>query len=92
VQCHYFQLDLKTDVTYQLPLRTPLDAIKSLALGAKATGMSRPFLNQVENNGINISGLNTICFCVKSSIFLASNIVIIDFMCSINDYSMQLKV
>lgn len=33
-------------------LRTPLDAIKSLALGAKATGMSRPFLNQVENNGI----------------------------------------
>lgn len=24
-------------------LRTPLDAIKSLALGAKATGMSRPF-------------------------------------------------
>ncbi len=33
-------------------LRTPLDSIKSLALGAKATGMSRPFLNQVENNGI----------------------------------------
>ena len=33
-------------------LRTPLDAIKSLALGATAVGMSRPFLNQVEHAGI----------------------------------------
>lgn len=33
-------------------LRTPLDAVKSLALGAKAVGMSRPFLNQVEQTGI----------------------------------------
>lgn len=33
-------------------LRTPLDAVKCLALGAKAVGMSRPFLNQVEQAGI----------------------------------------
>lgn len=33
-------------------LRTPLDALKSLALGAKAVGMSRTFLNQVEQSGI----------------------------------------
>ena len=33
-------------------VRTPLDVVKSLALGAKAVGMSRPFLNQVENGGI----------------------------------------
>ncbi|WP_257610779.1 alpha-hydroxy-acid oxidizing protein, partial [Oenococcus oeni] len=32
-------------------LRTPLDAVKCLALGAKAVGMSRPFLNQVEQAG-----------------------------------------
>ncbi|MDN8859455.1 type 2 isopentenyl-diphosphate Delta-isomerase, partial [Staphylococcus aureus] len=30
-------------------LRTPLDEIKSLSLGAKATGKSRPYLNQYEN-------------------------------------------
>lgn len=33
-------------------VRSPLDAVKSLALGAKAVGMSRPFLIQVEENGI----------------------------------------
>src|SRR5699024_7280214 len=33
-------------------VRTPLDAVKSIALGASAVGMSRPFLNQVENHGI----------------------------------------
>jgi len=33
-------------------VRNPLDAIKCLALGAEAVGMSRPFLEQVENNGI----------------------------------------
>ena len=33
-------------------VRTPLDAVKCLALGASAVGMSRPFLNQVENYGI----------------------------------------
>ena len=29
-----------------------LDVVKSLALGAKAVGMSRPFLNQVENGAL----------------------------------------
>ena len=33
-------------------VRSPLDAVKSLALGASAVGMSRPFLNQVEHYGI----------------------------------------
>ena len=33
-------------------VRSPLDAVKCLALGASAVGMSRPFLNQVENYGI----------------------------------------
>ena len=33
-------------------VRTPLDVVKSLALGAKAVGMSRPFLNQVENGAL----------------------------------------
>lgn len=33
-------------------VRNPLDAIKCLALGAEAVGMSRPFLEQVESNGI----------------------------------------
>lgn len=33
-------------------VRSPLDVIKCLALGASAVGMSRPFLNQVENYGI----------------------------------------
>ena len=29
-----------------------LDVVKSLALGAKVRGMSRPFLNQVENGAL----------------------------------------
>ncbi|MGN5882608.1 type 2 isopentenyl-diphosphate Delta-isomerase [Staphylococcus simulans] len=33
-------------------VRNPFDAIKCLALGADAVGMSRPFLEQVENNGV----------------------------------------
>lgn len=33
-------------------VRNPLDAVKCIALGADAVGMSRPFLEQVENNGI----------------------------------------
>ncbi|MCU5745242.1 type 2 isopentenyl-diphosphate Delta-isomerase [Staphylococcus sp. SQ8-PEA] len=33
-------------------VRSPLDVVKSLALGAKAVGMSRPFLNQVEEHGV----------------------------------------
>ena len=33
-------------------VRTPLDVVKSLALGAKVRGMSRPFLNQVENGAL----------------------------------------
>lgn len=33
-------------------VRNPLDAIKCVALGASAVGMSRPFLEQVEEKGI----------------------------------------
>lgn len=33
-------------------VRNPLDAIKCIALGASAVGMSRPFLEQVEEKGI----------------------------------------
>lgn len=33
-------------------VRSPLDVVKSLSLGAKAVGMSRPFLNHIENEGI----------------------------------------
>lgn len=45
-----YQKDM--DILASGGVRTPLDAIKCLALGASAVGMSRPFLNQVENYGI----------------------------------------
>ncbi|MDW4326244.1 type 2 isopentenyl-diphosphate Delta-isomerase [Staphylococcus saprophyticus] len=45
-----YQQDM--DILASGGLRTPLDAVKCLALGASAVGMSRPFLNQVENYGI----------------------------------------
>ena len=34
-------------------VRSPLDVVKSLVLGARAVGMSRPFLNQVEEHGVD---------------------------------------
>lgn len=45
-----YQKDM--DILASGGVRTPLDAVKCLALGASAVGMSRPFLNQVENYGI----------------------------------------
>lgn len=45
-----YQQDM--DILASGGVRTPLDAVKCLALGASAVGMSRPFLNQVENYGI----------------------------------------
>ncbi|MCD2506153.1 alpha-hydroxy-acid oxidizing protein, partial [Staphylococcus aureus] len=49
-------------------LRTPLAAITSLALGATATGMSRPFLNHVENNGI----AHTVAYVESSIVHMKS--------------------
>lgn len=45
-----YQQDM--DILASGGVRTPLDAVKCLALGASAVGMSRPFLNEVENYGI----------------------------------------
>ncbi|MFC1255588.1 type 2 isopentenyl-diphosphate Delta-isomerase [Staphylococcus xylosus] len=45
-----YQQDM--DILASGGVRTPLDAVKCLALGASAIGMSRPFLNHVENYGI----------------------------------------
>ena len=45
-----YQQDM--DILASGGVRTHLDAVKCLALGASAVGMSRPFLNQVENYGI----------------------------------------
>lgn len=45
-----YQRDM--DILASGGVRSPLDVIKCLALGASAVGMSRPFLNQVENYGI----------------------------------------
>ncbi|RMI83988.1 type 2 isopentenyl-diphosphate Delta-isomerase [Staphylococcus pseudoxylosus] len=45
-----YQQDM--DILASGGVRTPLDAVKCLALGASAVGMSRPFLNHVENYGI----------------------------------------
>ncbi|MDW4000108.1 type 2 isopentenyl-diphosphate Delta-isomerase [Staphylococcus saprophyticus] len=45
-----YQQDM--DILASGGVRTPLDAVKCLALGASAVGISRPFLNQVENYGI----------------------------------------
>lgn len=45
-----YQQDM--DILASGGVRTPLDAVKCLALGVSAVGMSRPFLNQVENYGI----------------------------------------
>ncbi|WP_436964924.1 type 2 isopentenyl-diphosphate Delta-isomerase [Staphylococcus xylosus] len=44
-----YQQDM--DILASGGVRTPLDAVKCLALGASAVGMSRPFLNHVENYG-----------------------------------------
>ncbi|MEB7385244.1 type 2 isopentenyl-diphosphate Delta-isomerase [Staphylococcus xylosus] len=45
-----YQQDM--DILASGGVRTPLDAVKCIALGASAVGMSRPFLNHVENYGI----------------------------------------
>ncbi|MEB6275046.1 type 2 isopentenyl-diphosphate Delta-isomerase [Staphylococcus xylosus] len=45
-----YQQDM--DILASGGVRTPLDGVKCLALGASAVGMSRPFLNHVENYGI----------------------------------------
>ncbi|MGW7928176.1 type 2 isopentenyl-diphosphate Delta-isomerase [Staphylococcus xylosus] len=45
-----YQQDM--DILASGGVRSPLDAVKCLALGASAVGMSRPFLNHVENYGI----------------------------------------
>ncbi|MBF0812241.1 type 2 isopentenyl-diphosphate Delta-isomerase [Staphylococcus sp. mip270_02] len=45
-----YQQDM--DILASGGVRTPLDAVKCLALGASAVGMSRPFLNHVEKYGI----------------------------------------
>ncbi|MGY3480207.1 type 2 isopentenyl-diphosphate Delta-isomerase [Staphylococcus cohnii] len=45
-----YQKDM--DILASGGVRSPLDAVKCLALGASAVGMSRPFLNQVEQYGI----------------------------------------
>src|SRR5699024_10938603 len=44
-----YQKDM--DILASGGVRSPLDAVKCLALGASAVGMSRPFLNQVEQYG-----------------------------------------
>lgn len=50
LECTAYQQDM--DILASGGVRTPLDAVKCLALGASAVGMSRPFLNHVENYGI----------------------------------------